>query len=569
MLRCFRPAVFVIGAALIVASASAPARAGGASAESAAAQPAMFAVKLPLRNRPEMDALHAALHDPSSPLYHHWISAEEFARRFGPSSADKAAVARELRAAGFNVKIGSQAVFAHGSEPSAERYFHTNFGFRSPDGISRAVLAPRAPLQRSALLQSLGAHVVGLDGLPEWHSNAVFSKPHEIDPFNINGPLGPYAPPALRQAYEYPSYALATGAGVSIGIISSSPVSLNDVYSFVAGTGNYAPGNKYPLVYEFPIDGGGSYNASGAATGEVTLDVEYSLGSAPGATIGIFNIPALVAGELLEAYSDAMIAGSSIVSSSIGGCEKAYDTEVGKWELESLDEVFYEGALEGVTFVGASGDNGAFECGTGKTSASLSVQTPTDDPLMTGVGGTTSLRTTYVANNLDSAYVGETSYASNFTGHGGSVWGSDGGYSVIWARPTYQNGFVPSAGRGVPDVSMHMGGPTSADSTDQIIVAGQVEDVSGTSAAAPEFAGLLALRVQYTKKLLGDVNPELYALAKTKGSFRTGIKGNNGYYSTTAGLWDPVLGLGTPIGRVIYGNPKAALAGYPRSASNP
>jgi subtilase family serine protease len=300
----------------------------------------------------------------------------------------------------------------------------------------------------------------------------------------------------------------------------------------------------------------------------VSLDVEWSLGSAPGASIGVFNIPELTSGELLEAYSDAMVAGSDIVSSSIGGCEKAYDTQTGIYELEALDDVFYEGATEGVTFVGASGDNGAFECGTGTGSANLSVQTPTDDPFMTGVGGTTALTTTYIANNYDSAYVSETSYDSAFTGHGGSVWGSDGGYSVIWALPTYQKGFVSGGARGVPDVAMHMGGPATTDSLDQIIVDGNIEEVSGTSAAAPEFAGLLALRVQLKGKL-GEFNPELYTLAKTKGAFRTGIKGTNGHYVTTTGLWDPVLGLGTPYGRVIYGNPSAALAGYPKSASNP
>ena len=568
MHRLFRPAVFVVGAALAAASAAVPAQAGVVLADSAAAQPAMFAVKLPLRNRSALDALHAAQHDPASPLYHHWLTAAEFATRFGPSPADKAAVARELQAAGFTVKIGSQAVFAHGSEPAAERYFHTSSNFRSPDGISRAVLGPRRPLQRSPLVQSLGAHIVGLDGLPEWHSNAEFDVNHAFRPFNDNGPLGPYAPPALREAYYYPSYAVATGAKTAIGIISSSPVSTADVNEFVAGTGNYAPGGKYPTIVEEPIDGGGTYNASGAATGEVTLDVEYSLGSAPGATIAIFDIPFLSAGELLEAYATALNSAVDIVSSSIGGCEKAYANYPGVWELEALDDVFYEGSVEGVTFVGASGDNGAFECGTGTTSTNLSVQTPTDDPFMTGVGGTTSLRTQYVPGTYDSGYVSETSYAYAYTGHGGSVWGSDGGYSVIWDKPTYQNGFVAGNVRGVPDVAMHMGGFGSGDSSDQIIVGGQVEGVAGTSAAAPEFAGLLALRVQL-KGRLGDFNPEMYALAKTKGTFRPGIKGNNGYYSTTTGLWDPVLGLGTPIGVRIYGNASAPLAGVPRSASNP
>lgn len=70
--------------------------------------------------------------------------------------------------------------------------------------------------------------------------------------------------------------------------------------------------------------------------------------------------------------------------------------------------------------------------------------------------------------------------------------------------------------------------------------------VIGTSASSPDFVGLLALSAEIVKGKLGPVNAELYAAAnKDKGYyFRKGLKGNNGY-ATTSGLWDPVLGLGT------------------------
>jgi subtilase family serine protease len=549
---------------------------GGAcvAASAATAQPrpgttAAFGVALPLRDPAGLDALLASLQDPKSPQYQKFLSAEEFARRFGPSPSAKNAIAKELQAAGFSVHVGSQAVFAHGSQAAAEHYFGTRFDLKQPAQATRAVLTPRSPLHYSALLATQHAHVIGLDGLPDWHSNAVFQKPvNSRVPLDIAGPSGPYAPPALRQAYAYPSYAVANGAGTSIGILSSSPVSTTDVNEFVQGTGNYAPGNKYPQIFEFPIAGGGPYDASGGATGEVTLDVEYSLGSAPGAQIGVFNVPDLTPGNLLEGYAVAVEAAPDVISSSIGGCEKAYDSQVGVWMLEALHNVFAEGSAEGITFVGASGDNAAYECGTGTSASNVSVQTPTDDPIMIGVGGTTDLRTTYNPNSYDSAYVSETSYDTPFTGHGGSVWGSCGGYSVLFGLPTYQKGFVGGKYRGVPDLAMHMGGPTSSMSTDQIIVGGQVEEVSGTSAAAPEFAGLLALRVQIKHKAQGDLHALLYAYAKSTGSFHRDIPGTNGYHTTDT-LWDPVLGLGTPYGRVMVGDPTAALAGYPRSASNP
>jgi subtilase family serine protease len=534
-----------------------------------AAPQARFAVALPLRDEAALEKLLTQLQDPSSPQYHKWLTPAQFAARFAPTAAAKAAVARELAAAGFTVRIGSQDVFAHGPQAAAERYFHTDFALRSPDGISRAVFTPRTQLQRSPLLRSQNAHVIGLDGLPEFRSQSHFEPDRRILPQSYYGPRGPYFATDLKEAYSYPSYTIATGSNASIGIISSSPVVNSDYEEYLYYIQDLTPAHKFPTVDEFPIDGGGQYNASGGATGEATLDVEMAAGSAPGAVIGIFNVPTLTDGDLLEGYDVAVQSGVDIVSSSIGGCEKQYANQLGLWMEDALHGVFAEGSAYGVTFVAASGDNGALECGSTDTSASLGVLAPANDPLVIGVGGTTQLNTSYVAKSAVSTYASETSYATAFTGHGGAVWGSDGGYSVLYARPSYQSGFVTSAGRGVPDVSMHMGGPASNDSTDWFYEGGSWGQVEGTSAAAPEFAGLLALRVQLTKARQGDLHAFLYSSAKKAGAFRTGIRGTNGYYSTNASLWDPVLGLGTPYGRVIAGVPTAALAGTPFTASNP
>jgi subtilase family serine protease len=187
---------------------------------------------------------------------------------------------------------------------------------------------------------------------------------------------------------------------------------------------------------------------------------------------------------------------------------------------------------------------------------------------MVGVGGSTTLKTAFASGSDNSAYVSESSVSSPFTQHGGSIWGSCGGHSVIFDLPSYQKGFVGGSFRGVPDVGMHMGGPASGNSLDYLALGGKFVEVSGTSAAAPEFAGLLALRVQL-KGRLGDPHALLYSLARSKGSFRTGIPGNNGYFNSSTALWDPVMGLGSPYGRVIDGVPTAALAGIPNTASNP
>jgi subtilase family serine protease len=531
---------------------------------------ARFAIAFPLRNQAELQKLLADLQDPASPRYHRWLTPAQFASSFGPALAARTAIARELSANGFAVRVTSQEVFGHGPQAAAERYFRTKFALRSPDGVSRPVYTPLAPLQRSPLLVSQNARVIGLDGFGDLRTQSHVGSERTLFPQNYNGPQGPYFATDLKQAYSYPSYAVATGAGASIGILSASPVNPSDYETYFDAIGEYAPGNAYPTVFNIPIDGGGPFNASSAATVEATLDVEMSAGSAPGAQIAVFDEPTLSFADFLESYSIAVESGVNIVSSSLGACELDFNSQTGGWYEAALHSVFEEGSTEGISFVGASGDNGAFNCGTTTTTSSLGVISPVNDPLVIGVGGTTALTTSYTSGSYVSKYVSETSYDTPFTDHGGAVWGSGGGYSVLYARPAYQTGFnTKSAFRGLPDLAMHMGGPANGQSTDWIVLGGQYYQDYGTSAAAPEFAGLLALRIQLSGSLQGDLHPALYAAAKKTGAFRKGIHGNNGYYATTTTMWDPVLGLGTPYGRVIAGVPTAPLAGTPETPTNP
>jgi subtilase family serine protease len=97
-------------------------------------------------------------------------------------------------------------------------------------------------------------------------------------------------------------------------------------------------------------------------------------------------------------------------------------------------------------------------------------------------------------------------------------------------------------------------------------VNGQWSEIIGTSAAAPDIAGLLALRIQVQHKVLGDVHYWLYNETTHATIMRRGIPGNNGY-PTTTGYWDPVLGLGTPYANTFAGT--TTVAGIPGSASNP
>jgi kumamolisin len=78
-------------------------------------------------------------------------------------------------------------------------------------------------------------------------------------------------------------------------------------------------------------------------------------------------------------------------------------------------------------------------------------------------------------------------------------------------------------------------------------VNGQNITLSGTSAVAPLWAGLIALINQKLSRNVGFVNANLYHSTR---AFTDITSGGSDSYPTTTG-WDPVTGLGSPNGTKI------------------
>ena len=172
---------------------------------------------------------------------------------------------------------------------------------------------------------------------------------------------------------------------------------------------------------------------------------------------------------------------------------------------------------------------------------------------MTGVGATS-----LTASQPDGAYESETAWNDEF----GS---SNGGYSKMFARPAYQNGFVPSEGRGVPDVAYSGGvnnGLLIAWSQGVAANVGNVFVFGGTSAGSPQWAAIIALADQADHHRLGFLNGDLYSLARgprygsvfhdvTSGNNTVSLVDSSNNTVNIAGYpavkgWDAVTGLGTP-----------------------
>ena len=223
-----------------------------------------------------------------------------------------------------------------------------------------------------------------------------------------------------------------------------------------------------------------------------------------------------------------------------------------------MHSILLEAETRHVTVVATSGDNGAFSDAWFGGTPVKEVSLPASDPLVLAVGGTAL--TVYPSSG---AYLSETAWngQSGFTLSSGV---SGGGFSHLYARPSYQDG-VPgiSTMRGVPDVA----GDADQQGGLSIVVADgdqtSVTPATGTSASAPLWGGIMALANQYAHHDLGSVNPAIYRIARSSSyhqAFHDITTGSNiqtiPYPGSTAGYqtapgWDPATGWGSPNAQVL------------------
>ena len=310
------------------------------------------------------------------------------------------------------------------------------------------------------------------------------------------------------------------------------------------------------------------------AFGEEVLDAEVVHALAPDANLVILllpstsldNTPNAVAAALAELRLGPALGGVMSISAAgqIGG-----EHCVSRAQAGHLNTALQAAVSRGLTVVAASGDIGAaaYQCdlysaltGTPPVNPARGVLLLASDPFVLSAGGT-ALTASHAG-----AWISETAWglASGNPGNaGGSFQASGGGFSELFARPSYQGG-VPGIGaaRGVPDVS--------ADASDRTGVAvvfrngtqDMVQSHGGTSASAPIWAALIALADQYAGRHLGLVNPAIYQIARSPRyhqAFHDITTGNNtvrfppttvtGYQAAPG--WDPVTGWGSPDAQVL------------------
>ena len=483
-----------------------------------------LALGLPLRHQDKLADLLSQLYDPRSARYRHFLSAQEFADAFGPTEEDYAAVRSFALRHGFEIiKTHPNRTLLDVKAPvqEVERTFHVRMGLYEHPTENRLFFAPDRDPSMEADVPLLS--ISGLDDaiLPRPSGLIIDAKTNRATPQIGSGPAGYYWGYDFRHAYA-PGVSLL-GSGQSLGLFELATYFSDDITTYESKTGL-----PNVLVTNVVVDN--DTNAPGFGTLEVSLDIEMAIAMAPGLS-NVLVYEGFIPNDILNQMATDNLAKQ--LSSS--------------WDFSPVDanteQIFEQFAAQGQSMFQASGDSGAY---------TNSPPTPTDDPWVTVVGGTT------LVTGAGATWAEEKVWNWN-TEHEGNR-GSGGGVSTIWAIPIWQQGIDMSqnqgstAWRNIPDVAM------ASDMIWIIASNGNQYPVGGTSASAPLWAGFMALANEQAatngNPPVGFANPTLYQLARGPGYpllFHDVTTGNNTNLSVNYKFfaqpgYDLCTGWGTPNG---------------------
>jgi pseudomonalisin len=514
----------------------------------------------------DLEALLAAQQDPDSPLYHQWLTPAQFGARFGASDADLTQVSAWLELHGLTVDeipAGRRLVVFSGSAAQVSSTFRTGLDIYRVNGALH--LANALDPQIPAPLSGLVAGVVSLHDFRRT-SEMRTRTPLTAQPDYSAGATHYLFPADFATIYDLnPLFAAGTnGTGSSIAIAARSNIRLSDVEAFRSMAGLAA---NDPTVTLASADPG----LVAHDQDESTLDAEWSGAAAPAASVNLVvaATTATTDGVDLAAAWIVNHAAAPVVSVSYGSCEQ----EMGAAELAFYNSLWEQAAAQGMSVFVASGDAGAAGCSLATTNSgsATAVNGLCTSPYSTCVGGTEFNEGSNAAHYWSAAnsagyssalaYIPEEVWNESASNCGTGLWASGGGSSVVYPQPAWQadvDGAAAANGmRAVPDVAL------AAADHDGYFVAenGSYWIASGTSAAAPSFAGIMALVAESQHGApQGNTNPRLYALANSANDpFHPTPSGDNAVpgvagFTAAGATYNLATGLGSVDASLLVSN---------------
>ncbi|MEP7090852.1 MAG: S53 family peptidase [Nocardioidaceae bacterium] len=507
-----------------------------------------------------LKAAVAAVSDPKSSSYRHFMTAAQYHARFDARPTTVKTVSTFLKDSHLSVtsvEAHHRYVAGTGSVSSVQKAFGTTI--RRFRHRGQTVQANTTAVSLPAAIAPYVTTVTGLDttrrllthnaappagfnnGRPCSRTYGAVPATYQADfktklpkfqgktlPYAICG----YTGPLFRAAYQGANPKGLTGKGVTVAIIDAyaAPTIAKDSnrYASTNGDGSYTPGQLTQVKPPAFAHGGTGPNGCGASGwyGEETLDVEAVHAMAPDSKIRYYGAKSCYDADILDTQAKVVDQDkASIVTNSYGEPEGAENAA----NVAAEQQIFLQGAMQGISWMFSSGDSGDELANTGIRQADGSA----NDPYVTAVGGTAD------AIDASGTFSFQTGWGTNKYSLSadqkswspvGYLYGAGGGNSALFNKPAYQDGVVPNSygpGRSVPDIAM------DADPTTGMLV-GETQTftdgtrygeyrIGGTSLASPLMAGMTALRSQNAGKRLGFLNPTIYAAAG--GTTLTDIKG--------------------------------------------
>jgi subtilase family serine protease len=375
-----------------------------------------------------LESLMAAQLDKNSPEYHHWLTPDEFDRRFGAADSDIAAITAWLQSQGLTVETArsnGSSIALSGTVRQIENAFHISIHAFQREGIDyvASVTEPKIPA-------ALAPVVVGVAGL-----STYAPKPHMV-----KGRSGMFTPGAgfadndspsqtprpelttknsflwitpadAATMYDTPnSYNVSfasgtsyTGHGVTIGIGGDSAIKASTVVNYRT---RFLNGDTTPPIFT-NVDGSAVTCPSTDPTcgeDEAYIDNELAGGLAPGAAIHYYAADQST-GVGLPGVINKVIQDNSvdIFSLSFGLCEFFFSNSTN----QSIYNGWNQMAVQGIAVTVSTGDSGAAGCdSSGASSAQdgLQVNGLASTPFNIAVGGTDTYGllsgfSTYANNN--------------------------------------------------------------------------------------------------------------------------------------------------------------------------
>jgi subtilase family serine protease len=531
--------------------------------------------------------LMAEQQSPASPLYHQWLTPDQFAARFGMSDADLTKVENWLEQQGFSidrVARSKNSIHFSGSVRQVEQAFSTEMHYYKVKGAQHF-----APSTELSVPSAIAGTVLVIQNLDDFHPHAhlVYRKNQRVKPsFTAAGSTNAsnegifFAPGDIYTSYNVQPLlsASVTGTGQSITLVGQSAIQVSDIENFENAAGLAV---KDPQQYLVPNSGTSTVFAGDES--ESDIDLEWSGAMAPGATINFVytgNSSNYSAFDSISYAIDENI--GTIISSSYGECETELplSTLASGTNLQTgLEAAFEQAATQGQTVMAAAGDDGSTDC-SGETNLSLAQQEaltvdyPASSPNVTAMGGTEINQTNAAYETVGEGYwqsdPGTTNIVTSVLQYipeqvwnddaesiadGGTLSAGGGGASALFTKPTYQTGVpgIPADGqRDVPDLALYasafnpgylyctsdtsafeQGQESSCTSGFQDSDTGDFTAAGGTSFNGPIFSGVLALINQKQNYTTGQglINPTLYTLASNSTTYASAFHditvGNN------------------------------------------